>query len=189
MEAQLREAATGVNVDSGFTPTTLQMESGKDYRAIMYSFSPFWFRHWTDGGLHRYHLVSGDGQAHSFTAVYEQIPASGEAQLTVQAKTTDGTPIGSTTGTQEDNTLQAQPGIEVLVAPPGSLTPYTAGFTGGSEATPFHLVKGQTYTIIMEEFGQYKFSHWEDNGSTNSARAVPLTSDTQTLTAIYEVVQ
>ena len=189
LETQLRESATGNNVDSGFTTTTLQMEAGKDYRTIMYSYSPYWFRHWTDGGLHRYHLVSGDGAAHSLTAVFENIPTSQEAQLWVKAKTSDGTPIGGTTGTQEDNTLQAQPGIEVLVAPPNTLNAYTAGFTGGSEASPFHLVKGQTYTITMEEFGQYKFSHWEDNNLTNPARAVPLNSDSLTLTAVYDVIQ
>jgi hypothetical protein len=65
---------------------------------------------------------------------------------------------------------------------------YTAGFTGGSEiADAFHFFKGQTYTVIVQEYGQYKFSHWEDNNSTNRARAVPLNGDL-TLTAIYDVI-
>ena len=108
------------------------------------------------------------------------------------AETADGRPIGGTTGTSEDGTLNALPGVEVQIAPPGSLTPftaYTAGFSGGSEIEEqFYFVNGQTYVVIMQSFDEYQFSHWEDNGSTNSARSHTLSGDV-TLTAVYNVVQ
>ena len=106
--------------------------------------------------------------------------------------TADGQPIGGTTGTSEDGTLVAKPGVEVQIAPPGSLTPYTAytaGFSGGSEIEEqFYSINGQTYVVIMTSFDQYQFSHWADDGSTNNARAHTLSGDV-TLTAIYNVVE
>jgi hypothetical protein len=189
MAVELRQADNGYIAQNSFTPATLDMQPGIEYKAIMYPFQDYFFRHWTDGGLHRYHLVdTAHNSGDTLTAQYEQVPASISAHLMINAKTSSGQPIGGTTGSEENQDLNAEPGLEVLVAPPGSMTAYTAGFTGGSEiADAFHFAKGKTYTVIVQEFGQYKFSHWEDNGSTNRARAVPLNGDL-TLTAIYDVV-
>jgi hypothetical protein len=191
MRAELRTTA-GDNEESGFTPATLTMQPGEDYRVIMYSFDNNYFRHWSDGGLHRYHSVSPDDAGQSLTARYEHIDDSQKAKLRVVAMTADGQPIGGTTGTSEDGTLVSEPGVEVQIAPPGSLTPftaYTAGFSGGSEIEEqFYFINGQTYVVMMQSFDKYQFSHWQDNGSTNSARAHTLSGDV-TLTAIYNVVQ
>jgi hypothetical protein len=191
MRAELRTTA-GDNEESGFTPATLTMQPSEDYRVIMYSFDNNYFRHWSDGGLHRYHSVSPDDAGQSFTARYEHIDDSQKAKLRVVAMTADGQPIGGTTGTSEDGTLVSEPGVEVQIAPPGSLTPftaYTAGFSGGSEIEEqFYFINGQTYVVMMQSFDEYQFSHWQDNGSTNSARAHTLSGDV-TLTAIYTVVQ
>jgi hypothetical protein len=191
MRAELRTTA-GDNEESGFTPATLTMEPGEDYRVVMYSFDNNYFRHWSDGGLHRYHSVSAEDSGQSLTARYEHIEDSQKAKLRVVAMTADGQPIGGTTGTSEDGTLVAEPGVEVQIAPPGSLTPftaYTAGFSGGSEIEEqFYFINGQTYVVMMQSFDKYQFSHWQDNGSTNSARAHTLSGDV-TLTAIYNVVE
>jgi hypothetical protein len=191
MRAELRTTA-GDNEESGFTPATLTMQPSEDYRVIMYSFDNNYFRHWSDGGLHRYHSVSPDDAGQSLTARYEHIDDSQKAKLRVVAMTADGQPIGGTTGTSEDGTLVSEPGVEVQIAPPGSLTPftaYTAGFSGGSEIEEqFYFINGQTYVVMMQSFDKYQFSHWQDNGSTNSARAHTLSGDV-TLTAIYTVVQ
>jgi hypothetical protein len=191
MRAELRTTA-GDNEESGFTPATLTMQPGEDYRVIMYSFDNNYFRHWSDGGLHRYHSVSPDDAGQSLTARYEHIDDSQKAKLRVVAMTADGQPIGGTTGTSEDGTLVSEPGVEVQIAPPGSLTPftaYTAGFSGGSEIEEqFYFINGQTYVVMMQSFDKYQFSHWQDNGSTNSARAHTLSGDV-TLTAIYNVVE
>jgi hypothetical protein len=190
MAVELREAANGHIAQNSFTPATLDMQPGIEYKAIMYPFTDTYFRHWTDGGLHRYHLVdTAHNGGDTLTAQYERVPASQAAHLMINAKTSDGQPIGGTTGSEEEQNLNAEPGLEVLVAPPGSMNAYTAGFTGGSEiAQAFYFTKGQTYTVVVQEFGHYKFSHWEDNASlTNRARAVPLNGDL-TLTAIYDVI-
>jgi len=186
-EAEIR-GLDGVTIKKDFTPATFTLEPNKQVRVIMYWTSDTFFRHWTDGGLHRYHYVTPTDSGQTITAQYEKIALSQQAKLTVLAKTSDGVPIGGTTGTAEDQTLSAEPGLEVQIAPPMSTTPYTAGFTGGSEASPFTLVKGQSYTVIMTEYGQYKFNHWEDNGSNNSARVVPMNSDLR-LTAVYDLIQ
>jgi hypothetical protein len=188
MAVELREEVTGNTVQTSFTPTILNMQPGIVYKAIMYPYQDLYFRHWTDGGLHRYHLVdSAHNSGDTLTAQYERVPASQAAHLIIVAKTASGQIIGSTTGSGENHTLHSEPGMEVLVCPPNSLTPYTAGFTGGSEiGQGFYFTKGQTYTVIMEEFGNYKFSHWED-GVQTSSRAVQLNGDT-TLTAIFDVV-
>jgi hypothetical protein len=191
MKAELRDSA-GTNQEFGFTPATLTMEQGEDYRVIMYSFDDNYFRNWADGGLHRYHSVSADDDGQSLLARYEHVDDSQKAKLRVVAETADGQPIGGTTGTAEDGTLEAKPGVEVQIAPPGSLTPYTAytaGFSGGSEIEEqFYFPSGQTYVVIMQDFDQYHFSHWQDDGSTNNARSYTLTGDV-TLTAVYDVVE
>jgi hypothetical protein len=190
MLAQLRDSG-GDNVQEDFTTAELTLEDGQNYRVIMYSFGEDFFRKWSNGHLHRYFPVEGDGSAYTLTALYEHVPEAQQAKLEVRAKTSDGQPIGGTTGRAEDGTLQALPGVEVQIAPPGSFTPftaYTAGFSGGSEIEEqFYFIKGQTYVVAMQSFGELQFSHWEDNGSENSARAVPLSGDV-TLTAIYNVV-
>jgi hypothetical protein len=189
MAVELREASTGTIAQNSFTPALLTMKPGIEYKAIMYPFGDTYFRHWTDGALHRYHLVdTAHNSGKTLVAQYEKVSSSQAAHLVIIAKTSDGQTIGGTTGTEEDLTLNAQPGLEVLVAPPNTLTPYTAGFTGGSEiANGFYFLKGQTYTVVIEEFGKYKFSHWQNDGGTNRARAVPLNGDT-TLTAIFDVI-
>jgi hypothetical protein len=122
-------------------------------------------------------------------AVYEQVPASSAAHLIIQAESSaDGHLIGSTTGSEANKTLSVEPGLEVTVTKQGDSRPYTAGYTGGSEiADSFFFLKGQTYTVTIEGFGQYKFSHWADNNSQDTSRAVTLSGDT-TLTAVFDVV-
>lgn len=185
-QVQVRDSS-GTPIDTKSSPAVFEgLTEGEQYRAVVYWFGDTFFRHWTDGGLHRYHTFTPSSSGKVFTAEYEHIPSSQQAKLTVIAKTTDGQTIGGTTGRAEDLTLHAESGMEIQVAPPGSLTPYTAGFSGGSEI-PFTLVKGQIYTVIAQEFGQYQFVKWEDNDSVNQARAVSMSGDT-TLTAIYEIV-
>ena len=51
----------------------------------------------------------------------------------------------------------------------------------------FTLDNGQNYTVHVENYGAYKFSHWLDTGSTNASRAISGSSD-QFITAVYATI-
>lgn len=171
----------GTNVESQFTPASFAPGHGD--RIVMYWAGDCFFRHFTDGTLLRYHLVDGP---EDLVARYECVPPAEQATLNIVAQTTSGQQIGGTTGMEDDGSLSADPGVYLALAPPGTLTPYTAAFSGSS-SLPFTIFKDQTYVVSANSFGQYQFSHWEDNGSTNAARAVNMDSDKE-LVAIYNVV-
>ena len=86
MRAELRDSS-GTNQEFGFTPATLTMEPGEDYRVVMYSFDNNYFRHWTDGVLHRYHSANAEDSGQSLSARYEHIDDSQKAKLRVVAIT------------------------------------------------------------------------------------------------------
>lgn len=48
----------------------------------------------------------------------------------------------------------------------------------------FTLDDGKSYTVHVEDYGKYRFSHWADTGSTNATRSVSLISDSA-ITAVY----
>lgn len=171
----------GTNVETQFTPASF--EPGHGDRIVMYWAGDCFFRHFTDGTLLRYHLVDGP---EDLVARYECVPSADQATLNIVAKTTGGEQIGGTTGMEDDGSLNANPGVYIALAPPGTLTPYTAAFSGSS-SLPFTIFKDQTYVVSANSFGQYQFSHWEDNGSNNASRAVNMDSDKE-LVAIYNVV-
>lgn len=54
----------------------------------------------------------------------------------------------------------------------------------GFSPTSFALSSGQTYTIIANEYGDYAFDHWSDNGRTLMYRDISMSTDTE-LTAVY----
>jgi hypothetical protein len=72
----------------------------------------------------------------------------------------------------------------LTVTPPGSTSPFTATFTGGS-ILPFIIFNGQTYTVQMSTgYSNIIFSSWKDNGSTDPTRSFALAGNA-TYIAIY----
>jgi len=55
--------------------------------------------------------------------------------------------------------------------------------------TPFNftLNNGDTYTVHVENFGKYMFSHWLDTGSTDANRTISITSN-ESITAVYKTL-
>src|SRR6267143_1425252 len=51
----------------------------------------------------------------------------------------------------------------------------------------FTLNNGQNYTVHVENFGKFMFSHWLDTGSTDSNRTISITSN-ESITAVYKTV-
>src|SRR5438445_989087 len=55
--------------------------------------------------------------------------------------------------------------------------------------TPFNftLNNGDTYTVHVENFGKYMFSHWLDTGSTDANRTISITSN-ESIKTVYTTV-
>jgi len=169
---------------SGFTPVTFSnLDPGIEYAVVVYNDQDNWFRHYADGTLVRYQLVTPGTDPISLTAIYEKVPSAIEDKLNVIALDQFGNIIGDTIGSVDDGTLTVTPGMWMGIIPPGQTTPYTGGFTGSS-SEPFSLVNGQTYDVEMNSYQQYVFSHWEDNGSTNPIRSFTMNGDIE-VNAMY----
>jgi hypothetical protein len=177
----------GYPIQSGYTPVTFHdLEPGLQYQVVAYWYGNYYFRHFSDGDLNRYELVtfnSTGSQQVALDATYEYVPPSHAASLNIIATFPNGTQIGTTF----NNTgyIQHTPGLWLTVTPPGDTAPYTGSYTGGS-SLPFILPADETYTIEMTPaYGNLHFAYWKDTGSTDPTRSVPLDGNT-TLVAVYE---
>jgi hypothetical protein len=153
---------------------------------VVYAYNSFYFRHFSDGDLNRYELVTLNvSQPHAtFQAQYQYVPASQLATLNVIAQLPNGTQIGTTVNSS--SYIQHTPGLWLTVAPLG-MAPFTGTSTGGS-LLPFDLFGNQYYTIQMTDgFGDYHFAYWQDNANTNGTRTIDLTGN-QTYIAVYNYV-
>lgn len=178
------------HIQSGMTPVTFSgLQSGVQYLVVVYWYGNNFFRHFSDGNLNRYALVTFNntlGQtSYALDALYENVPSSQAASLNIIAQFPNGTQIG--TAFDNNGYPQHTPGMWLTVAPPGSTIPFTATFTGGS-ILPFTFFNGQTYVVHMSTgYSNVKFSHWKDTGSTNPDRSISLNGN-QSYIAVYVVV-
>lgn len=176
----------GYAIEDGFVPVTFSdLEPGLQYQVVAYWYGNYYFRHFSNGELNRYELVTFNSTgttSESYQAIYQYVPPSQAATLNVIAIFPNGTQIGTTF----NNTgyIQHTPGMWLTVTPPNSTTPFTGSDTGGS-LLPFVLPEGETYTVTMTNYGDIKFAYWNDTGNTNATRTVSLDQNT-TLVAVYE---
>ena len=175
------------SIQSGYTPVTFSgLQTGVQYLVVVYWYGSYYFRHFSNGDLQRYELVtlnSTSGQSTiSLDALYENIPKSQAASLNLIAQFPNGTQIG--TASEDNGYPQHTPGMYLTVTPPGSGPPFTATFTGGS-ILPFIFFNGDTYTVQMSTgYSNITFAYWKDNGSTNPTRSFRLDGNA-TYIAIY----
>ncbi len=176
----------GYVVQTGFSPVTFRnLEPGIEYQVVTYWFGNYYLREFANGDFNRYDIVkfnSTGATSVTLDALYQYVPASQAATLNIMAFFPNGTQLGTTF----NNTgyIQHTPGMWLTVTPPGSNTPFTGTYTGGS-ILPFVLLSGGNYTVQMTgSYGNIQFSHWNDTGSTNPVRAVMLNGNV-TLVAIY----
>jgi len=175
------------HVQGGFTPVTFSgLQTGVQYLVVVYWYGSNYFRHFSNGNLQRYELVTLNSTAgqNSITlnALYESVPSAQAASVNIIAQFPNGTQIG--TASTDNGYPQHTPGMYLTVTPPGGSGPFTATFTGGS-ILPFIFFNGQTYTVQMSTgYNNITFSYWKDNGSTDPTRSVPLNGNT-TIIAIY----
>jgi hypothetical protein len=174
----------GNHIESGFTPVTLgNLRPGVQYQVVIYWYGHYYFRHFSDGDLNRYELITLNSTRDTVTldALYQYVPSNQAATLNIIADLPNGTQIGTTFNNSDY--IQHTPGMWLTVGPTGQ-APFTGSFTGGS-ILPFVLLKDQSYTISMTAgYGNYHFSYWKDDGSTDLNRTVLLTTNA-TYTVIY----
>jgi hypothetical protein len=178
----------GNHIASGFTPVTIQsLEPGVQYQIVTYWYGNYYFREFSNGDLNRYALVtfnSTGATSVTYDALYQYVPKSQAADLNVIAELPNGTLLGTTF----NNTgyIQHTPGMWLTITP-GSGTPFTGTFTGGS-ILPFVLFNTQPYTISMTAgYQNYQFAYWKDNNSTNPDRTITLNGN-DTYIAVYVYV-
>jgi hypothetical protein len=181
----------GYAIQSGFTPTTFKnLEPGLEYQVVAYWAGNYYFRHFSDGDLNRYELLTFNStgpKTETFDAVYQYVPPTQAASLDVIAIFPNGTVLGTTFNNSDY--IQHTPGMWLTVTPRGSNSPYTGSFTGGS-LLPFVLPSGETYTIQMTlSYGNIAFAYWNGTQSTNATRTVTLDQSSMTLVAVYEPTQ
>ena len=175
------------SIQSGFTPVTFSgLQTGVQYLVVVYWYGSNYFRHFSNGNLQRYELVtlnSTSGQSTiTLNALYENVPKPQAASLNLIAQFPNGTQIG--TASEDNGYPQHTPGMYLTVTPPGSGSPFTATFTGGS-ILPFIFFNGQTYTVQMSTgYSNITFAFWKDNGSTDPTRSFMLTGNA-TYIAVY----
>ncbi|MDG6996406.1 MAG: YncE family protein, partial [Nitrososphaerota archaeon] len=93
-----------------------------------------------------------------------------------------GAPVTSTLTVQTIDTNGDQiPGYYTVLFESGQ--PVTTGFS----PMTFVLNNGESYAVQVQNYGNYVFDYWSDNGSTNQTRTISIASDT-TLTAVYRNV-
>lgn len=177
----------GYHIESGFTPVNFtNLEPGVQYQIVAYWSGNYYFRNFGGGDLNRYQLITfnatGPTKA-NFTGLYQYVSPSQAASLNIMAELPNGTILGTTFN--NSNYIQHTPGLWLTVTPPGTTSPFTGTFTGGS-ILPFILFSGDTYTVQMTlAYGNLKFAYWKDTGSTAATRSVFLNTNT-TLIAVYE---
>ena len=181
----------GFPVASGYTPVTFRsLEPGVGFQVIVYWADSYYFRHFSDGQLNRYQIVTlnstnSDENSIGYTAEYQYVPPGDAAALDVIAELPNGTMIGTTFNSTDY--IQHTPGMWLTVTLGDSTMPFTGSFTGGS-LLPFVLIMGESYTIEMtSSYGNYRFAYWKDNNSTDPSRTLALNLNS-TLIAIYNYV-
>ena len=184
MYVNIRE--NGNIIADGYTPKTFSLTPGKEYVVVLYWCCDYYFRHYSDGTLTRYHVVTANSNGILLKGLYEQVPSSQAAKLNVIAKDTTGKVIGGTT-TNPDGSIAAEPGMWMWLTPPGASSPYTGAYTGSS-STPFVVYDGKTYKVTMSSFDRYQFDHWQGTGSTNPTRSFAMNGDSVNNVAIYRIV-
>jgi hypothetical protein len=116
------------------------------------------------------------------TNVYWNSLGNSNQQVTYNVKWHDSPPPPTTTSqltvdTQDTSGTAINGYYTVLYQNKASVA------TGFSPAT-FTLNNGQTYTVQVQDYGDYVFDHWQDTSSTDRIRIISITTGTQ-ITAIY----
>lgn len=149
---------SGSTAQTGYTPLTYIGTPGQTYAVTVSDYGNARFSHWEDGSTERTRTVTLSTSI-IITAYFDLEPPA--PALLVSSADLSGSPIT------------------------GYYTVIEGGGTVGTGFTPLQFtgVDGATYTVQVQDYGDYFFDHWED-GSRQRDRQVTLDADTA-VTAYY----
>ena len=145
----------GSTVQTGFTPLTFTGTAGTTYTVSIRDYGGLAFAHWEDGSITRARTLSLNSDT-TVAAYYR------ESALNVYSADLAGNTITGYYTTIESGGSTVQTGFTPL---------------------SFAANTGDTYTVAVQDYGNFVFDHWE-NGSTIRARTLTYGSDV-VLTAHY----
>ena len=129
----------------------------------VFSSGSYSFLRWEDGSTGRTRAFTLTQPA-TFTAVYHNHPA-GIVSVSVRSVNLEGDPIS---------------GLYFDISPSSSNT-----IKPGYSPRAYTLEADDNYTVTPQDYGSYKFSHWEDGSTTRSREFTPVSG--MVLTAYFEL--
>jgi hypothetical protein len=157
-----------MTTSTGFTPYTIPVIPGMMHTMAVLDYGCYTFDHWADSGSALRYRSFSITSATTFTAVYRN--------------TCTPTPAGSSTITVNgvDTSGNAVTGIYTTLWQSGVLVQSCFG------PCTMTVSNGQSYQVMVSDFGSWVFSHWTD-GTTTRADTVAFGSASTaiTLTAVY----
>lgn len=157
----------GSVVATGFTPVTFSLASGQTYQVFADNYGPYSFSQWNGGSTSNPLTVTETSAGSDLTAVYSTTGGSGggSSSLLVSAQA-DGNDLN---------------GMYVALEQSGSVV--ATGFT----PVAFSLTPGETYQVVVDDYGQYTFSTWSSGGGTANPTTLSsgVAGQTLSLTATY----
>jgi spherulation-specific family 4 protein len=152
----------GTILKTGYTPLSFTAKSGATYQVSVSNYNNYAFDHWDNGSTSSTRTISSVSKDATLTAYYSTGPK--QVSLSVKSAGLTGTSIN---------------GLWVEVySSTGSLL--KTGYT----PLAYTVNSGQSYTVIMGEWQNYVFDHW-DNGSTSKSRSISISQDTS-ITSYYQ---
>ena len=126
-------------VQTGFTPMSFSSTVGTTYQITVSNYGKYVFSHWSDGTTSNTITVTSSGSPLNLVAYY----STGQSQVSINVASVD--PWG-------DQLY----GLYAQIYQGNSLV--------GSGFTPvtFTVTAGVTYSVVMSDYSNYVFNHWQD---------------------------
>jgi ice-binding like protein len=159
----------GITTQStGFTTATFAVVPGMSHIILVLGYGCYAFSHWADTGSASPYRTFSITAATTFTAVYTDTctsTPSTSSTIDVNSVTTSGTAVT---------------GLYTTLWQGGVLLQTCFG------PCTFTVSNGQSYQVLVADYGSYIFSHWTD-GTTTQSHTVSIgsTSTTISLTAVF----
>jgi hypothetical protein len=166
-------------ISSGYSTVTFSLAGSQSYTVSVQDYGDYVFDHWKDTGSKNRDRTISISSDTSIVAVYRNVnsPASSSTPSSTPSSTSSGG-HSSLTISSENSQGNSISGYYTTLSQNGAVI--TTGFT----VVTFTLDNGQTYTVSVQDYGDYVFDHWKDTGSKNRDRTISISSDTN-IVAVY----
>ena len=153
----------------GFTPTSFSGNAGSAYTLSVANYGDYVFCHWQDGGADPTRSVTLAGNQ-ALTAYYSTTGSCPAPAVTLPVTVATDSVAGS-----------------LIVGLYATVTQGGSAVANGFSTLTFAASPSQPYTITLQNYGAYTFSHWSDGNTNPTITIVP--EQSTTLVAYYNVEQ